>query len=548
MPAASGRRTPLADISPLRIGRFLLAAGLAAALGAQQADDRPRLRDVRIHTGDVFADDDARLLPRLVNALHWQTREAVVAREVFVHPGDRIDDAIAAELERNLRALGLFAEVTVRLVATATPGEVDLEITTRDRLTLDFGAGASYVGGVSGFRAAIGENNLFGLGDRLVGSFSQNSDGEYRGSVVYTDLHVFDSWHTATVRISRTDDGDSAGLEVRRPFKHLHDPRSYVVAIAQDEAAVDYYRGGESLADVPYRRSSLRTDLTWGEGSRDNRRYLGLTLQLEQTEYGVANGPLAPEIRVPGDTTSVLAGPTAAWRWVSGYRKVTGLDTLDYVQDLTLGPSFIAVLGARWRDEAGRDAALQPEANIDLALAAEPLTDLYTNFGVRGGARWDGGDAVGWSGGGFARAFVLAGGGHTLAANLAFDAVEESQNLPAEMTLGEDTGLRGYRAHLLSGTRRLRANLEHRFDTGIELATFRFGLIAFHDAGWMGRDGDLGGPLHSFGLGLRIGSRPLLGGGVLRIDFAKPLDDVIDQSDGWKVSVTIGQVFGFGGN
>ena len=545
---ATGRCTPLAHISPFRFAPHLLAVVLAAALGAQQADTRPRLRLLRITTSDVFAADDPRFLTRVVNALHWQTRQEVVAREVFVQPGDRIDEATAAEVERNLRALGLFADVTARLVPTAKPDEVDLEITTRDRLTLAFGAGGSYVGGVSGFRAAVGETNLLGLGDRLVGSFSHDSEGEYRGSLAYTDLHVLDSWHTATVRVSRTDEGDSAGFELRRPFKHLADPRSHAVAIAQDETATDYYRGGDSLAEVPYRRGSLRADLTWGEGSRDNRRYLGLTLQLQQLDYGTAQGPLAPEIRVPGDTTSVLAGPTATWRWVDGYRKVTGLDTLDFVQDLTLGPSFTTLLGARWRDEQGRDGALQPEASCDLTLAAEPLGSLYTNLGLHGGARWDDGDAAGWYAGGFARAFVLAAGGNTLAANLVFDATEETQDLPAELTLGEDNGLRGYRARLLSGTRRLRANLEHRFDTGIELATFRLGLVAFHDAGWMGRDGDLGGPLHSLGAGLRIGSKPLLGGGVLRIDVAKPLDDVIDQSDGWKVSVTVGQVFGFGGN
>jgi len=47
---------------------------------------------------------------------------------------------------------------------------------------------------------------------------------------------------------------------------------------------------------------------------------------------------------------------------------------------------------------------------------------------------------------------------------------------------------------------------------------------------------------------LRIASKPLLGGGVLRLDLAKPLDEVEGESDGWKVSLSVGQVFTFGGN
>lgn len=527
---------------------LLLLAATAEALRGQQAGAAGRLREVRIATSDVFAANDARPLTQVVNAVHWQTRESVIAREVWFQPGQHVDARMAEELERNLRGLGLFSDVTVRLVPTGQPDEVDCVIATRDRLTLAFGAGASYVGGVSGVRFSAGEGNMYGLGDRLVASFADNSEGEYRGSVAFTDLHVLDTWHTATLRLSRTDEGDSAGLEVRRPFKHLADPRSHGVSIAQDEAEANYYRAGDSVADVPFRRSSLAGDLTWGEGPRDTRRYLGFTLAAEQIEYGAARGPLGPEIRVPGDTRSVFFGPTASAQWIAGYRKVEGLDTIDYVQDLTLGLSATATIGARYRDEEGLGEALQPEFLAGFAFASEPLADVFTNLGARGNLRLDDGTTVGWSASAFARAFALVTTDNTLAANVVFDAVEETQDLPRELTLGEDNGLRGYRARLFSGTRRLRTNLEDRFDTGFEFATLRLGLIAFCDTGWVGRDGDLGRPYASIGGGLRVGSKPLLGDGLLRIDFAKPLDEADGQSDGWKVSVTIGQVFTFGGN
>ena len=533
------------------------ASGRSSATSAPKTDApatdsalRGRLRTIRITTGDVFdAKTQAeRPLAALVDALHWTTREEVVRRELWFAEGDVVDAAMAEEFERNLRALGLFAEAHARLVPTGVAGEVDLEVTTSDRLSITFGGGASFVGGVTGVRAAIGESNLLGYGNRLVGSFAESSDGEYRGTLSYSDLHVLDTWHTGGVRLSRTDDGDSIGLEVRRPFKHLADPRSYGVAIAHDELATDYFRAGDSLAEVPELRSSLAADVLWASGPREHRDKLGFVVTATQRDYEPARGVLAPTIRVPGDTDSVFLGPTWSTRWIQGFRKVSSVDTLDFVQDVVLGTSLAATVGARWRDEEGRGAELQPEVSFDASWAAAPVAHLLTNLAVRGGGRWAGpGDAT-WSAGGTARAFVLLADRDTLATFLDFDAIEESQDLPVELTLGEDNGLRGYGARQFAGTRRLRAIVENRFDTGLEVATLRLGLVAFADFGRTGADGDLGPTYRSVGAGLRIGSRPLLGDGVFRIDFARPLDDVVGENDGWKVSLTVGQVFTFGGN
>ncbi|MBL8754038.1 MAG: BamA/TamA family outer membrane protein [Planctomycetes bacterium] len=520
--------------------------GSTATLAAQDAPTF-RLREVRVTTAEIFDADDPRPLTKLATALHWQTREATVARELWFGAGDRIDAATAAELERNLRALGLFADVAVRLVPTGTPGEADLEVTTRDRLTLNFGAGASYVGGVTGFRASIGENNLFGTGDRIALSFTENSDGEYRGGFAFTDLHVLDSWHTATLRAAKTDEGDSYGLDVRRPFKHLSDPRAHSFALSHDEAEADYYRGGDSVAEVPYSRSAIGGDVTWTAGPPADRWTWGAELRGDTITYERARGPLGPQIRVPGDTHSVFFGPTASWRSIRAFRKVEGLDTLVYVQDITLGTSLGTSFGARWRDEDGRGGAMQPEFGVNAGWTGEPLAQAFVRIGVNGGVRLDDGDAVGWLAGASLRAFWLANDAHTFGVGSTFDAVAETQNLPAELTLGEDNGLRGYRARLLSGTRRLRTNVEHRFDTGIEFATLHFGTVAFFDVGHVGDGDESGRPFSSAGAGLRIGSKPLFGEGVLRIDVSKPFDDVVEQSDGWKVSLSVGQVFTFGG-
>lgn len=529
-----------------RAATLCVLALLAGSLVAQEGPGG-RLREVRITVQDVFDPQRAseRPLEAMVNGLHWTTREATIAREVFVRSGERIDASIAAELERNLRALGLFAEVTVRLVATDDPDLVDLEITTRDRLTLQVGAGASYVGGVGGLRGQIGDNNLFGLGDRFAGSFARNTEGEYRGSVVYSDLHVLDSWHTGTARYSRTDEGDSYGLEIRRPFKHLADPRSQALTANHDEAGSDYYRDGDTAATIHDVHDWLHAELLWGSGPRDARHVDGFVFDLETHDYDPAAGPFAATVRTPSDSWSAALGVTARWHWVTAYRKVEGLDTLDYVQDLTLGTSCGATAGVRWRDEFGAAGDLQPFVAGRAHWAGEPLPDWFVVVGLGGDVRWDGGETVGWQADAQARTFVRIADRHTFAARVAFDAAEEAQDLPAQLTLGEDTGLRGYRLHQFAGTRRLRGNLEERCDTGVDLLTLHFGLVAFVDAGMVGEGHDLGAVWTAAGGGLRIGSRRLLGGGVVRIDVARPLDAAPGEDRDWLVSLAVGQVVSF---
>lgn len=536
---------------------FALAA-LASTLAAQaepraESPDGPtkgHLREIKITTGDVFDEETAqkRVLARLVNAVHWETREAVVRREIWLQPGELITAEQAAELERNLRATGLFAEVSVRLLATDLADEVDLEVTTRDRLTLFLGAGASYVGGVTGLRATVGEGNLFGYGDRIAASFAKNSDGEFRGALAYTDLHVLDSWHTSTLRLSRTDEGDSIDFDLRRPFKHLADPLGYGFGLRHDDQEVDYYRGGDSLAKVSDHRRGIFGDLSWANGPTDRRRFAGFVWDLEQHDYQPATGPLAPEIRVPGATQSAFAGLQANWAIIDGYRKVDDIDTIDYVQDITLGLFFGTTIGARWRHEDGAGGDLQPELAANASWAVEPITDWFVDLSARGGLRWDGGEAVGWRTNFGLWTFLRTNERNTIGCSATLDAVEEKQDLPIELTLGEDNGLRGYPAREFAGTSRLRINCEDRFDTGIEIATLRLGAVAFFDTGWVGDHDALGRPYRSAGVGLRLGSKPLLGDGVFRLDVANPLDDVPGEPGGWKVSLSVGQVFTFGGN
>ena len=141
--------------------------------------------------------------------------------------------------------------------------------------------------------------------------------------------------------------------------------------------------------------------------------------------------------------------------------------------------------------------------------------------------------------------FAFRSAAHTLALRIDMQVADNGDRLPAQFTLGESNGLRGYPARQFTGRRLLRLNLEDRMGAGWRLGPFDVGAIAFFDAGWLAAQGEsLSTAGSSVGVGLRLGSSPLLGGAVIRMDLAMPLSDIDGEREPL-FSVALGQVFGF---
>ena len=530
--------------------RPLLALLLLATAAPAQGDDVWLIREVRIGTRDVFAPKEAaeRPLYDLFNSLHRTTREQVIARQAWFGPGDRIGEDQRAELERNLRRTGLFGAAEVRFEPTGVEGEADLIIDTRDRFSLVASATGSLVGGVGGYSALIGERNLFGSGDSLSLSVYGNDEDETEVAVDYTDRYLFGSWHRLDLSVGETEEGPFAFARVKRPFMHLRDTHSWSLGAGAEETAVDYFIGGDSVAEVPRESLALSAAVERGYGPPDLRGFLGLELRHDDQDFGVARGPQAGAIAVPGDLTQTAFGPTARFAWVEEFRKVRGIDTLDFVQDLTLGVSGGAFVGPVWRDEAGARRSTETLARANLSGAFDLGGASLATADLSGSTRLHGSDAEGWRAGAAVHVYNRTLDRTTFAASFTYDQVFEGENLPVQLNLGEDNGLRGYPAREFAGDRRYRVNLEGRHDTGLAFSSFHLGLVAFADAGWIGFD-DVADPYRSVGFGLRIGSSEVLGSSVLRMDVGFPLDDDPSGDDyGTTLSIAFGQVFDFFGN
>lgn len=534
----------------MRILLLLLCLhGLALVGIAQETENR--IREIEVTPHPIFTEQQAadHLLYRLINWSHWTSRKQTVLNEIWLKPGDAVDEEGLREIERELRRTDLFARAEAKAIPTGTPGEVDLDIDTADNFTLRLAVLSSFAGDVGSYGLLLGDRNLFGSGDDLRLQAEVNDEDEEILSASYLDRHLFGTAAQMRLNIGRTEEGHFYSGSIGKPLRHLEDPWAWNVSAGSSESAIDFFEGGESVAEIPRESTSFGGSITRAFGPRNARQRLGLRLGYNDSSYGETTGENADEYARPADATSISITPNWGLRRVNRREAVRDLDTIDFTQDIEFGWFPSLSIGAVYRDVEGSEEELQANLGVGLATANQlgPETYLTTSSG----GAWRGTDTrdAGWFVNSAVHGYHRVHPRHLLAGSVTYDASFESDGIAAQLTLGEDNGLRGYPARQFSGTRRVRINLEDRIRTDLEWRSFHLGVVGLLDAGTIRGEGLAPDDwLASAGVGLRIASSEWYGGDVLRLDLAYPLVAVDGMEEKPLFSIALGQVFGFFGN
>ena len=536
-----------------------LSTVVSPRVSASENTEALLITSVFVNRVNIFTPEEAEQSPvyKAVNTLHKTTREATILRELDLAPGRRVTKAQIAEFERILRRTDLFAAVSVTVKPdnnSTGASSFEIHINTRDRISIVAGASGSFLGGVGELGFTLGERNVAGLGDSLLLSYTGNTEKELRGALSYSDLHFINKDQRALYQTGRTEEGDFYRLRFQRPFRNLQDKIAWSVLAESVERDIDYYERGASVVQIPEQKQALDLSRVWRTGSADLSLRRGLVFQFKDQAYKESQGVQADTIDAPQDSTQVYAGFLIARDKITEYRKISGLDTLKFTQDVSLGSVAELQLGLIQTDysDADNDSLLTPKitARVSTALAASDQTLL--GFSLSGAATLaDISDAESplaenrpWSVVASGKWFNTAFDSHTLAARLDYTFAQSDADLPVQYTLGENNGLRGYASRFLSGRERLRLNLEDRMDFDWRVGVFDVGVLGFFDAGWVAKDDGSESLKRSAGIGMRLGSGVLLGAGVIRFDVAIPFDDDSGNHDPL-LSIAVGQVFSF---
>ncbi len=496
-------------------------------------------------TSDVAAGNPQQVVAITVNRFHKTTLESVILREVGVRPGGSIPVAEVDEIERRLRDLGIFASVAAALV-TADTG-VELHITTRDNFSLVAGATGSFLGGVGNVGFTVGERNVLGTGNSLRFGLSRSTTDTFRGSVAFSDLHFFEKPWQAEYAVGRTNDGDFFGFELSDSFRTLGSGREWSLTVDYIERLRRYFIDGDTVFELPEDRSRLLASHVWRSGEPELLFRRGLEAGFTQSVYSSPEGVFG-ELTQPEDTRRFYIGGLLATDRIRGYKKVLGLDTLRFVQDVRFGTTAEVRLGANLADDFNTAEAsrVDPEVAVVLDNVTAMGEHSLLRMTLSGSAIVEETGERPWSATARLRAFNTAINNTTIAFNADYSTGEDGSELPVQLTLGEGNGLRGYDLRQFQGRQRLRMNLEARYYSGWKMGILDVGLIGFADAGWAAARNDSSVSLNrSIGTGLRLASNSLLGSRVIRIDLAFPLDTPEGDSSEPSFSAAVGQVFRF---
>ncbi len=521
-----------------RLPHFLLTSALLigpqiplAMADDQQPEAAPIPEGARIgrisfdrqNVFDTSKPEESGAFYRFFNRFHIMTRESTIAKQLLFDEGDVFDQRRIEETERVLRGNKFFFDASV------TPelnddGEVDIRVHTRDVWTLMPEISVSRSGGENKTVFGVEESNLFGLGQRVL--ITRTDDVDRTTNVFeYTNRQVGNSWVFAQLRLADKSDGDTTLVNLFKPFHELDARTAGGVTFYEDERRDALYFLGDEAAE--YRRLQDRYSVFGGisNGLQDGwvRRWTAGVVY-DENVFTDAAEPVLPQA-VPEDRKLVY--PFVGIEILEDrFEKSANRDQMERSEDFYLGTRIAASLG--WSDtsfDADRDALLY-SVSADQSFGSLDKRALLLNAAASG--RVEDGDFANAVVGIDARYYWTQSAKRLFFATLDVK-VGDNLDLDNPIEVGGDTGLRGYPLRYESGESRLLLTVEQRYFTDwYPFRLFRVGGALFADVGRVWGDNPLGfenqGWLTNVGFGFRFAPTRIGTRKIVHLDVAFPLD------------------------
>lgn len=472
---------------------------------------------------DVSRPADDHWFGRAANALHVQTRPAVIARELLFAVGDVVDASRVLETERNLRQYPFVRES--QIVPVEMPdGSVRARVEVLDAWSLNAGGTFSRVGGRTEWSGRLDEVNVLGRGKRLAAGYAQDIQRTSR-QIDYIDPQVLGSRWQMALGYGDLSDGRTRVVRIARPFYALDTAYALGMDVRASDFTITEYDAGASIYTIAARTAATRWFASRALRIGDHTVLrTGVAFSASRRDYGAP--AVLGETRVPA--------PDVTGRRLRGFSMTNALvqDRPATFQNLaSIGHTEDFNLGWTVNTEVGRHAFALGSG------AAGPFVGVAFRKGWRigqagawyleaaHGARRDDGvwrDALTSA---EATVYGRAGPWQTLVLHV--DGASALRPDPGRwIYLGGGDGMRGYVDHLFVGDRRVVATVEDRIVTSWRpLGLVQAGFVIYGDVGVIRRldTGEWSRVYADVGAGLRFGVLKSARANVAQISMAFPV-------------------------
>lgn len=498
-----------------------LASALAGGALATVPEGTPiaLIRVVRHNVFDLDKPESSAWPYRAANAVHVVSRERFIRSLLLFREGDPLDYSLLAESERLLRATGFLNPVSIAAHPAEGGAEVVVETFDQWTLALDISFG------VHGARRRTGlvveDSNFLGYGKGLLLDWRRDVERD-TVTLGYEDpVFLGSRWKLAVHRVEASD-GEGNDFRLEYPFFALSTPYAGGVRFKHETRTSWLYAGGKKRVSGHVSHTVARV---WA-GARlpsweptHHRLLVGFfTERASYSDWTWVTGQLYQP-----PTSRDLAGVEIGWeRRVDRFTLVRGFRSWRRQEDLALGPEWHATLRMSLPQLGGerRRTLLQAGGHVGWLTGPWYLSLQAAVEGRLEGTRVHNGVVS-------VESVAATIGERGWRARLAAD-VGVRLDRDLQLTLGADSGLRGWDPDTFDGTSRAVANLEWRSRLTEELLQLLvIGVSVFADAGytWGGRVGPGTGRVRGdVGVGLLVEITRTAKVRVVRIEVAKPDD------------------------
>lgn len=513
--------------------------------------------------------EDTIWLHRFANWMHITTKAEVVRKELVLHSGQKVTAADLAEAERLLRAKAYLRDARIRVEPQCNAdGSQDLKVETWDNWSLLPTIGFGRSGGNNKYSLGFKEENFLGYGVRFSSKYQSDYLREGYEFKVLTPLSLFDidalSHSYARFEWTDNNDGSRSYLEFDKPF--YQDDTQFMLNLQWlDDQRLDqiYHNGAlENRFFTHEQNVEVAAGILLAHHEQQSWRLLaGISVH----QWLFSPDPLQPALALPQDR-SVNYPWFGVEFFEHDYRKLSDIYLINHTEDINFGWHHEFRLGAQVSELAPKQS-----------LGSHWYYQLNKGFGDSNHMLLVSANVAG--------AFGIASGdqiqidlnvedfwrlsdGFRFYSHLNY----ERRNrlvLDDPLSLGGDSGLRGYPVQYQHGLERTLATAELRWYPRITLyQILDMGFVAFADAG-KATGGELLQPvdiapaqynqlmpthqdlllpnkaqswLGSVGIGARFYSSRSANNSVVHLDLSKPVGPGRDINS-WEIQMKVEQRF-----
>ena len=479
------------------------------------------------HTIFDKSEEGFTFLHRWANAIHIDTKIITLENEAafFLQKCNK-NFADMAELERHLRSRKYLRDAEVK----SDKNVESITVSTWDNWSLMPTISFGRKGGENTYSFGIKDRNLLGLGiDAEIESYQNTQRSGYK---LVSTIPLFQKKNTnIKLRFSDNDDGQQRALFLKKSFAAFHIKNAYLLGFNEELRDDTVFQNGYDQSLFTHDISNKEANVSWLDFNSDSRllRYqVGITQ--DQHLFSAISSAKLHEQEIPPLTNQLpldrdFIYPWAAFEYMEkDFRKLTNVHLISQIEDFNHGWQINSRLGlsngnrkssawALWIMQAKKGFHLDNHSLLlfDLVLTGDiyqeqnnrVLIKLNTEYFYQFDHHW---------------------GLYLNNTNI----MSKNQYLDRPVTMGGNTGLRGFPLQYQHGNNSVKFTSEIRYYPQINLfKLFDIAGVAFLDTGRA-----FGGSIEqnieddwlaSAGLGIRVYS-PHSGGGhqVIHIDFAFP--------------------------